>query len=374
MILKNGYDRILLQGSIFLGLSDLQKVKGGIMSQTMLDYIRKIPDYMKKQMKAREPGWKDLADCFCLEKRRSVTIIASGSSFHAAGCALYDLQRLLEAPVYIETPFSFVHYGRVDPNSFYLAISQSGRSRNTLQATQYLTENGVSVSFLTDNEEIVRTERLWIHPLHIGGEKIPFVTKGFSATVLFLLGFGHEISRRRGKEKTAWIDEERFSQAFMRQMEKAAVFFEENRDKLLKMKRIHICGGGPCRYVAAEAALKFCETLQMSATGYEIEEFLHGGNFELRKEHTVFLIDSSDAVHDRACQLFENLPILCDSVYWQDRVENMDEGAASVLYACFFQTLVYQINRAMGNRIPVMKPEYLKFEEEMKAKTMNYYR
>ena len=343
------------------------------MPQTMLDYIREIPEYIRDSMKDPKAEWRTLAESYRKRVYSSITIIASGSSFHAVGCASYCLRRELRVPVYMETPFTFSHYGLVDPESFYIVISQSGRSINSLEAARLLREKGVTVHFLTDHPDMSSEAGQQIYHLKIGNEKIPFVTKGFSATVFFLLAFAKDSCRERDRQGTSWLDTDLFSRQFDLQMKAAQDFFEGNRKYLLEMSRSHICGGGPGRYVAAEAALKFCETLQMSASGYEVEEFLHGGNFELKRDHTVFLIDSAPAVHGRAHQLQENLPCLCGHTYLLEKAEQPDEDAAAILYSCFFQTLVYELNRAKGNEIPLMRKEYLEFEESMKAKTINYY-
>ena len=110
-----------------------------MMSKTMLDYIREIPEYIRKCLESSGNDVERLADCFCDNTYSSLTIIASGSSFHAAGCAKYYLREKLNMPVYIETPFTFVHYEPVYEDSFYIVISQSGRSINTLNAIGKIT-------------------------------------------------------------------------------------------------------------------------------------------------------------------------------------------------------------------------------------------
>lgn len=367
------YDRILEEDSIFLRkFSKKTERKGMSMSKTMLDYIREIPNYVKDSICSSNEEPEKLVDSFDAGEYSSVTIVASGSSFHAAGCAKYYLRDKLNVPVYVETPFTFVHYESIDRKSFYLVISQSGRSVNSLNAIKRLCENHVAVHFLTDNEDLVSTEEMTVYRLKIGNETVPFVTKGFSATVFWLILFAHRAYCRKHGE-VELLDIPAFTTCFEQQMKKAAAFFEDNKNDLMGMKRIHVCGAGPGQFVAKEGALKFCETLQMNATGYEIEEFLHGANFELKRDHTVFLISSSEATDIRVRQLKENLPFLCDRVYAIERLDQWDERIAAILYCCFFQTLVYLINKEGGNEIPLMKKEYLMFEDMMKAKTMNYY-
>lgn len=344
------------------------------MSMTMVDYIHDIPTYIKNQMSFSESEWKRLAMKFYDGTYSSFSIIASGSSYNAANCAKYHLKEKLGVPVYLFTPFTFINYESVDKHSFYLVISQSGRSVNSLSAVNMLNEHNITAMFLTDNEEIFSTDGQCVFQLGIGGEQIPFVTKGFSATVFFLLSFADYAYSLRTEETFCVWDTDSFANSFQKQIDNAVLFFENNKKSLLTMKRVHICGAGPGQSIAVEAALKFGETLQIAATGYEIEEFLHGGNFELQKEHVVFLIQSSDCMRDRVSQLKKYLPFLCDTVFVLDQTaKHVAEGPAAILYGGFFQMLVYLINKELGDPIPIMKDRYLSFESMMKAKTQNYY-
>ena len=325
---------------------------------TMLDYIKAIPEYIEEH---RNKGdYQKLREDYLEENRKSVTIVASGSSNNASRCALYSLKQLLHKEVNVYTPYTFVNHEQIDPESFYIVISQSGRSRNTLEVIDRLKEAGVTAHFITDNKEIEEDELLKVYQLDVGNEEIPFVTKGMSATVFFLMSFaGAQFS-------------EGFADAFHAYQQKAEACYEENKEILDLIRRVHIIGSGAYQAVACEGALKFCETMQIAASGYETEEFLHGGNFELLRDHLIIAIDS-EKDHRRVQQLKQSHHVLCDHFISIETAKDFKEHEAVILCLAFFQTLAYRMNVARGNPVPTMKDRYLEFEGLLKAKTVNYY-
>jgi len=325
---------------------------------TMLDYINAIPEYIEEH---RDRGdYQKLHEDYLKENRKSVTVVASGSSNNTARCALYCLKELLDKEVNVYTPYTFVNYEKADPESFYVVISQSGKSRNTLEVVDRLKKEGIITHFITDNKEIKNDKLLKVYQLEVGNEEIPFVTKGMSATVYFLMRFaGAEFS-------------EGFTDGFRAYQKKAEECYTENKEMLDQIKRIHIIGSGSYQAVASEGALKCCETMQIAASGYETEEFLHGGNFELLRDHLIIAIDS-EKDHQRVRQLEQSHHVLCDRFIKIETVENFNKHEAVILCLAFFQTLAYLMNVARGNPVPTMKDRYLEFEGLLKAKTVNYY-
>ena len=64
-------------------------------------------------------------------------------------------------------------------------------------------------------------------------------------------------------------------------------------------------GIGPGLGVAQEGALKLEETVGLPSNFYEMEEFLHGPVYEIKKPHSIFLVDVDRESHDRALQIFD---------------------------------------------------------------------
>ncbi|MBO4359210.1 MAG: SIS domain-containing protein, partial [Erysipelotrichaceae bacterium] len=153
----------------------------------MLDYINEIPVYMDEHRGRGD--YLRLRSDFDASGAGSLTVIASGSSNNATNCARYGMRDGLDKEIFIHTPYTFVNCEKIDRNSFYIVISQSGRSKNTLNVVRMLKEAGVTVHFITDNGELSEDEHMKVYHLDVGNEEVPFVTKGMSATVFFLLRF-----------------------------------------------------------------------------------------------------------------------------------------------------------------------------------------
>jgi len=333
--------------------------------KTMFEYTSEIVSYIEQHIDKGE--YLKLAKDYLNEGKKNICIVACGSSNNAANCAYYTLKKNLGVKLEIISPFTFTNYEIVDENTFYIVISQSGRSVNTLAVIDKLEKANVKVHFITDNNEMYDEGLLNVYHLQIGQEEVPFVTKGMAGTVFFLMAFARTVNKK------PFVDLESFKVKFNEERQIAKKAFEDNKDLLCNIKRVHILGGGFSKAVASEGALKFKETLQVAASAYEIEEFLHGGNFELLKEHLVIMIDSDENIAKRIVQIKNNLHVLCDNYYVVNRVEGLDEDLSIIVYLSFFQTLVYCINVAKGNEIPMMQDRYLEFESLLKAKTINYY-
>ena len=331
--------------------------------KTMINYIQEAP--MKIEEKLNNELWGAELTEFFKSVKDELIIIASGSSYNAASCGKLSLEKLLDIRVEIITPYTFTNYQRIRSTACYLLISQSGNSVNTLCAAELL--KGLSIPFhmITDNKKIRSDPFMTVSHLDIYNEEIPFVTLGFDLTVLMLLKCAFQAAACSLK------DFDKISEKQRDYYKKGLLFYEANKQWLKDISRIHICGSGANEYCAKEGALKFCETLQIAATAYETEEFMHGGFLELNKSHVVFMI--SDSVSkDRMKQFQTYLPMLCDHVYLLDDTENIEEAIQPLYYIVFFQTITALMNRAVGNEIPSMASKYIKFEKQMKSKTIGY--
>lgn len=331
--------------------------------KTMLDYISCAPAKMKEKL-ADDRWCEGLAE-FMRKAEERLVIVASGSSCNAANCAKIFLQKTLDIEIEVITPYTFGHYYTPVKSRSYLLISQSGNSINTLQAFAKLKKEGCPLHIITDNRSIKEEQKTGVSYLDVQGEEIPFVTIGFDLTVLLLLAG----ALRAAGESFAMLEEA--VKCAYESYEKGKHFYEENKEWLTNVKRIHICGAGTGQSIAQECALKFCETLQIAATAYETEEFLHGGFLELEENHAVFLI-ATKSVKGRTEELETYLPMLCRHVILVPNNPEIPEDLQTLCVVPFFQTVVALTNAGCGNPVPEMKEKYIEFEKKLKSKTVPY--
>ena len=217
-----------------------------------------------------------------LGRFRSVTLCACGTSYHAALTGSYLLERLARVSTRVEIASEFRYRDPVlDPDSLFVAISQSGETADTLEALKLAKAQGLATLALcnVENSTIIRTADHSIL-LRAGIEKGVASTKAFSAQVmtLWLLalhwGTGRKVlsADRQATEITALqgaVDvmhlqpgvHERIHRLSKRYLHGHGFFFI-GRDLFYPL--------------ALEGALKLKEISYLHAEGYPAGEMKHG--------------------------------------------------------------------------------------------------
>lgn len=217
---------------------------------------------------------------------KRILIVGSGSSCNAGLCA----QKLFEERLGLETtvvpPTGAAAKAALLPpaETLALAVTQSGRSTNTLAAVAALRGMGFAVTALTADAASPVARAADAHvPVACGEEDVGPKTKGVTATVLTLYLLGMHLAKARGTLDAAGFD------ALCAMLETSCSLAEENirRSKafcgahlstLAAQPHFTAIADGPGHPVAAEGALKVLETLYVPAFAYEFEEYLHGVN------------------------------------------------------------------------------------------------
>lgn len=227
-----------------------------------------------------------------------VYLAGSGSSYNACGTAAPFMEKLLGVEV---TPVASSTVGKVyGKRPLVIAVSQSGRSTNTLQAIKGLKEAGVAVVTLTDplDTPVGGSGDLAVQ-LAANNELVGPKTRGYTGTILTL----HLMALEAGLDCAA-IDKagyERVIAAYAKVCEQEQAFLTTCQDFYdahfsdLKNARAYIFSGkGADAMTARESALKVLETLCFPALGYEYEEVLHGPLCCVDESLALFLYLSHD--------------------------------------------------------------------------------
>jgi glucoselysine-6-phosphate deglycase len=261
---------------------------------TMFDYIKEEKDVLSAILSNYDFSKNDLANA------ESVLILATGSSNNACLAAKNALESFGGVTVEIQEPYHFNHYGHL-PKAVdtVIAVSQSGKSASTVDALAGLKETNIQTVALTSNLDspIVQAAEQVID-LGMGIEKVGFVTKGYSATVLQLILLGLSI----GWQKQQLSDEELAS--YKKQLEeliqkipaiiqKTEAFFEENQALFKLAQRFAAIGYGPNWGTAKEFETKFTETVRVPSQGFELEAYMHGPYLEANSSHILFFTETA---------------------------------------------------------------------------------
>lgn len=114
-----------------LGLGKMEQL------ETMEYYILQTQDILNAVYKDKEQTDK-LAQVYVDENYKNIKIVASGSSGNGALCAKYIMEKYLGVDVTIISPYTFAYYPRFSEDDFVFVISQSGYSKNALDALDVL--------------------------------------------------------------------------------------------------------------------------------------------------------------------------------------------------------------------------------------------
>jgi len=254
----------------------------------MLKEIYEQPETILNAMRGRlEPGegvpklggimpvWDQLKDC------RQIVIVACGTSYHAGCVGRYVFERLTEIDVQVEIASEF-RYRKLNfpPNTFLVAISQSGETADTLAAIREARRKGARLLGIVNvvGSSISRETDAGVYN-HAGPEIGVASTKIFVSqlTILtllaLLLGRHQKLSLTEGVEAIKSLSE---------LPEKVKKVLSQDNHIQAVAERYYPCSnwlflGRKYQYpIAMEGALKLKEISYIHAEGYAAGEMKHG--------------------------------------------------------------------------------------------------
>lgn len=340
------------------------------MKETMYTYILEEEEVCKRILKERKEKINPFLELIKKNSRNTnnLVFLATGSSVNALNCARYYIEKMLNMEVKIKMPSAFCHYEKIfDKESIVIAISQGGKSSSTIDALKRAKELGAkNTAVLTGNVNSSICEYSKnIIDINCGEEKVGYVTKGFTATVLTLMLMALE-----GAYSTGNINEEMY-QAEIEKIEeiiskiqscidKTNAWYESNKEEFMKANRIKTIGYGSGYGIAMESNTKIAETLRIPVSSFELEEYMHGPYLELKKDHTMFFLKTKGCVEDRLVKLEEyskRTTPYCYTITYEEKSEERktlaldydgDEELSTLLFAIPVQILSYKLAEDMG--------------------------
>ncbi|WP_195730991.1 glutamine--fructose-6-phosphate transaminase (isomerizing) [Streptomyces albidoflavus] len=212
---------------------------------------------------------------------RRIKILGCGTSYHAGQIGAQLIEELARIPADAEPASEFRYRNPVvDPDTLYIAVSQSGETYDVLAAVQELKRKGARVLGVVNvvGSAIAREADGGLY-VHAGPEVCVVSTKCFTNTVVAFgllalhLGRTRDLSVADGKRIIAGLRKlpEQIADILSREdeIEKLAEEFTEARSMLF-IGRVR---GYP---VAREASLKLKEISYIHAEAYPASELKHG--------------------------------------------------------------------------------------------------
>ena len=349
---------------------------------SMLDYI-----YKESEINQKIINHPSLIPNSIYEGKnyRDVVIFATGSSSNAAHSAKHLMQDILSLPVYIKEPSLSINYEENwNSDTLYLAISQGGSSASMIHIVEYLQKRNINVYAITSNlESPFAKKAMNVMELGMEIETMPYVTAGYSATIVFLWLLSIELAKNSqiisANQANSYTDAiNRVISKIDHIIERTQEWYNTHKAEFIGKNRFVFIGYGATFGSALEAATKFTEILHAPAQGYELEEYMHGPYLGLGKGDLLFLIDSKGKLSQRSLLLRKFLDRHMDKTYVvtlnetpyqeQDLSFGIDipEHMSSLLLTIPFHIMSYHLSQEMGINLNVSY--YPEFDDITKSK------
>ncbi|OPJ60402.1 SIS domain-containing protein [Clostridium oryzae] len=358
------------------------------MKETMYSYILEEEDVCRRILRDRKEKVKPFIK-LVTEKAKGtnrIIFLATGSSVNALNCAKYYVEKKLKMEVEIRMPSTFCNYDSIfDKESIIIGISQSGRSTSTIDAIKKAKAEGAkNIAVITGNVGSTICEYSDnIIDINCGEEKVGYVTKGFTATVLTIMLMALEGAYSMGRigESEYETEIEKLKNVVDKipsTINSVNEWYENNKGEFLKADRVKVIGYGPAYGVAMESNTKIAETVRIPVSSFELEEYMHGPYLELKENHYMFFLKTKGIVEDRITKLEEyskRTTEFCYTITYEKEAGNTrtlaldyceDEDMSTLLFVIPIQILSYKMAEDKG--IPLGVRIFTDFHSELASK------
>ncbi|MBN2061984.1 MAG: glutamine--fructose-6-phosphate transaminase (isomerizing) [Deltaproteobacteria bacterium] len=239
-----------------------------------------------------------------LKASRHIVIVACGTSYYAGCVGRYIFEKLTDVDVEVELASEF-RYRKLNfpPNTFIIAMSQSGETADTLAAMREAKRKGASVIGIVNvvGSSVSRETEAGIYN-HAGPEIGVASTKIFISQLTILTLLALLLGRHQNLSLTEGVESIRALEALPDQVNR--ILFEANHIQTVAEKYCHrdnwLFIGRKYGYpIAMEGALKLKEISYIHAEGYAAGEMKHGPIALVNPEMPIVAIVPKDSMYDK---------------------------------------------------------------------------
>jgi glucosamine--fructose-6-phosphate aminotransferase (isomerizing) len=240
-----------------------------------------------------------------IRKISKVYLTACGTSFHAALTARYMIEELAELPTVVEQASeSGQHQLLVDGATLAVAVSQSGRSLETLNALEAAKRRGAATLALVNDADSPLARAADGCVTTLAGRVTPHSsTKAFTTQTLVLGLMAFRLARVRGRLADTYLEEiqpfARIAETVRGALVKCLDQVEPAARLLSAHSHLFILAKGSLLPMVYEGALKLKEVARYHAEGYSAGEFGHGPLALAGPGTPVALMAFNDSHHGR---------------------------------------------------------------------------
>lgn len=235
-----------------------------------------------------------------------VRILACGTSYHAAKVAEYWIESLTGFPCRAEIASEYRYRDSVpDPDTLIMTISQSGETRDTIDALMQAQKLGHKHSLAICNaaeSALVRASSLKF--LTRAGPEIGVAsTKAFTTQLVALFLFTLVLGRLRGKisdsQEKSWLEQLRALPGLVQQVLDLEPQIASWAERFADKHHALFLGRGVHYPIALEGALKLKEISYIHAEAYPAGELKHGPLALVDKDMPVVAVAPNDLLLEK---------------------------------------------------------------------------
>jgi glucosamine--fructose-6-phosphate aminotransferase (isomerizing) len=313
----------------------------------MLKEIYEQPETIRNAMRGRlEPGegvpklggimpvWEQLKEC------RHLVVVACGTSYYAGCVGKYVFERLTEVDMEVEIASEF-RYRKLNfpPNTFIIALSQSGETADTLAAIREARRKGARLLGIVNvvGSSISRETEAGVYN-HAGPEIGVASTKIFISqlTILtllaLLLGRHQKLSLTEGVEAIKAMAE---LPDAVRKVLSQDNHIQAIAEKYCACKNWLFLGRKYQYPIAMEGALKLKEISYIHAEGYAAGEMKHGPIALINPEMPTVAIVPRDSMYEKMISNIQEIksrkgPVIAIATEGDNKIKEMADDVVEI--------------------------------------------
>jgi glucosamine--fructose-6-phosphate aminotransferase (isomerizing) len=303
----------------YVDWNPLMAEKGGykhFMLKEIFEQPRAVIDTIRGRL-SEEKGDAVLEDVHfdlkLLNKMRRISLIACGTSYHAALVGKFLIEEFCRIPVEADIGSEFRYRNPiVGENELLVAISQSGETADTLAALREVKRRGATTLAICNVvESSLAREAGHVIYTHAGPEIGVASTKTFvtQLVILFLLALrmGRELGILSEEKGKSLIEELVRVPHLMEEMLKTSNQIAKIAKKYLHARDFLYLGRGINYPIALEGALKLKEISYVHAEGYPAGEMKHGPIALVDREMPVVVLATKNDVYEKVLSNIEEV-------------------------------------------------------------------
>ena len=319
----------------------------------MLKEIYEQPEAIRNAMRGRlelgegvpklggiMPVWDRLKDC------RHMVFVACGTSYYAGCVGRYIFEKLTEIDVEVELCSEF-RYRKLNfpPDTFIVALSQSGETADTLAAIREAKRKGAGLLGIVNvvGSSISRETDAGVYN-HAGPEIGVASTKIFTSQLVILTLLALLLGRYQKLSLTEGVEAIRALEALPEQVScvlSQANHIEVIAEKYYKYNNWLFLGRKYNYPIAMEGALKLKEISYIHSEGYPAGEMKHGPIALINPEMPTVAIVPKDDMYDKMISNIQEVksrrgPVIAIATQGDDKIKEMVDDVIEIPHTLSF--------------------------------------